>query len=99
MMTQVEKFVENQDFAPSQFQQYLGGENLNTPPLKQPVENTLPNRERIKHILIGSPKAVRSTIHYLQIIGYASVGDWSPLLPTENSGEVMSILIRQILIP
>ncbi len=51
----------------------------------------------IKHLLIGSPKAVTSTIHYLQVIGYASTGDWSPLLPTVNPGEVMSILIRQIL--
>ncbi|WP_262984342.1 hypothetical protein [Nostoc sp. 'Peltigera membranacea cyanobiont' 210A] len=39
-----------------------------------------------------------STIHYLQVIGYASVGDWSQLLPTANPGEVMSILSRQILV-
>ncbi len=37
-------------------------------------------------------------VYYLQVIGYASVGDWSPLLPTGNSDEVMSILTRQILI-
>ncbi|MEH2139857.1 hypothetical protein [Nostoc sp.] len=50
-----------------------------------------------KRTLLGSPKAVPSTIHYLQVIGYACIGDWSPLLPTANPGEVMSILIRQIL--
>ncbi|WP_103124902.1 hypothetical protein [Nostoc cycadae] len=56
-----------------------------------------PHREPIKHILMGSAKAVTSTIHHLQMNGYASVGDWSPLLPTANPDEVMSILIRQIL--
>lgn len=97
MMTQVQKFVKNQKFAQSELQQYLDGENLNTPILNQSSENQLPKREPIKHLLIGSPKAVTSTIHYLQVIGYASIGDWSPLLPTTNPGEVMSIFIRQIL--
>jgi hypothetical protein len=65
--------------------------------MAQLIENPPAQREPIKHLLIGSPKAVSSTIHYLQVIGYASVGDWSPLLPTANPGEVMSILSRQIL--
>ncbi|MBD2486781.1 hypothetical protein H6G77_04280 [Aulosira sp. FACHB-615] len=63
----------------------------------QSVPQSFPKRERIKHLLIGSPKAVTSTIHYLQAVGYANVGDWSPLLSTDNPDEVMSILIRQIL--
>ncbi|MEH1843254.1 MAG: hypothetical protein V7L20_32095 [Nostoc sp.] len=96
MMAQVQKFVKNHKFAQLELQQYLEGE-LNTPILNQSSENQLPKREPIKHLLIGSPKAVTSTIHYLQVIGYASIGDWSPLLPTANPGEVMSILIRQIL--
>ncbi|MFN6463817.1 MAG: hypothetical protein RMZ41_018670 [Nostoc sp. DedVER02] len=97
MMTQLQKFVQNQDFTQSELQQYLDGENLNIPAFNQPAQNPLPKREPIKHLLIGSSKAVSSTIHYLQVIGYASIGDWSPLLPTGNPGEVMSILIRQIL--
>ncbi|MCC5622470.1 hypothetical protein [Nostoc sp. CHAB 5715] len=92
-MAQEEDFVENQ----SEPQQYLGGENINTPASNQPFANLLPKREPIKHLLIGSSKAVTSTIHYLQVIGYASTGDWSPLVPTGNADEVMSILIRQIL--
>ncbi|MBD2597538.1 hypothetical protein H6G74_24910 [Nostoc spongiaeforme FACHB-130] len=67
------------------------------PDNQQPVpQQSFSKRERIKHLLIGSPKAVTSTIHYLQAIGYANVGDWSPLLPAEDPDEVMSILIRQI---
>ncbi|MGB3558551.1 MAG: hypothetical protein WBD58_05360 [Geitlerinemataceae cyanobacterium] len=53
-----------------------------------------PQKEPLKHLLIGSPQAVRSAIHALHILGYAEVGAWSPLLPTANPGEVMSILIR-----
>lgn len=62
------------------------------------TQQTSPNREFIKHLLIGSPKAVKSTIHYLQVLGYADVGAWSPLLPTANPGEFMSILSRSILV-
>ncbi|MDZ8110639.1 MAG: hypothetical protein RM338_34265 [Nostoc sp. DedQUE12a] len=86
-MAQEENFVENQQ----------SGEN-NSPASDGFSQNPLPKRKRIKHLLIGSSKAVTSTIHYLQVIGYATTGDWSPLLPTDNPDEVMSILIRQILI-
>ncbi|MDZ8188080.1 MAG: hypothetical protein RMX96_24905 [Nostoc sp. ChiSLP02] len=92
-MAQEEEFLQNQ----SQLQQYLGSENINIPALNQSAQNPLPKREPIKHTLMGSAKAVTSTIHYLQVIGYANVGDWSPLVPTGNADEVMSILIRQIL--
>ncbi|WP_427161827.1 hypothetical protein ACQFX9_09735 [Aliinostoc sp. HNIBRCY26] len=86
-----------QQSAQSKLEQFLG-ENPDTLSLDQSTQQPLPHREPIKHLLIGSPKTVTSTIHYLQVIGYASVGEWSPLLPTANPGEVMSILIRQILI-
>lgn len=56
-----------------------------------------PSRKPIKHILTGSPKVVTSTIHYLQVIGYANVNDWSQPQQTGNADEVMSILIRHIL--
>lgn len=62
------------------------------------TKQTSLNREFIKHLLIGSPKAVKSTIHNLQVLGYAEVRAWSPLLPTANPGEVMSILSRSILV-
>lgn len=56
-------------------------------------------RETIRHMLIGSSKAVIGTIKVLQQLGYAQVGDWSPLLPSPtNPREVMSILVRQILV-
>ncbi|MBH8566012.1 hypothetical protein I8748_28270 [Nostoc sp. CENA67] len=81
-MAQEKNFSDNQD--------------LDAANLKPSSQKPLPKREPIKHVLIGSPKAVTSTIHFLQMIGYANVGDWSPLQQTGNPDEVMSILIRQI---
>jgi hypothetical protein len=57
-----EKFVENQKFAEAQLQQYLSSEDLDALIFKQSAQMRLSNREPIKHLLIGSPKAVTSTI-------------------------------------
>ncbi|NJM61158.1 MAG: hypothetical protein HC849_14610 [Oscillatoriales cyanobacterium RU_3_3] len=62
------------------------------------VENLPANREQLKHLLIGSPRIVRSTIHRLHGLGYVAVGDWSPLQPTTNPNQVMSILVRYVLV-
>ena len=73
-------------------------EDLNVVIPSQANSQTVPLREPLKHLLIGSSKAVTSTIRYLQVIGYADVGDWSQLLPTGNAGEFMSILSRNIVV-
>ncbi|HAA30794.1 MAG TPA: hypothetical protein DCE56_27730, partial [Cyanobacteria bacterium UBA8553] len=70
--------------------------------LKAPVSgktsDTAPhNREKLRHILIGTPKVVRSAIHLLHVLGYAEATAWSPLQPTANPGEVISILVRYVL--
>ena len=74
------------------------GDNPNTPIPNQTHSQASPEREPIKHTLIGSPKAVNSTIRVLHQLKYAEISDWSPLVPTGNIGEVMSILIRSILV-
>ncbi|MFN6487018.1 MULTISPECIES: hypothetical protein [unclassified Nostoc] len=89
--------AQSKKFAKSQQKHYLPTQGNNAPPLNLSNQKQSPKREPIKHLLIGSPKAVTSTIHLLQVLGYASVGDWSTLLPTGNPDEVMSILSRQIL--
>ena len=86
MMTQSRKFTKSQPT------QCLRTQGDNTPPVNPSFEDSSPRREPIKHLLIGSPKAVTRTIRLLQVLGYANVGDWSPLLPTDNPNEVMSIL-------
>ena len=55
-----------------------------------------PNREPLKILIIGSRRGVVGTIRSLYRLGFAEVGEWSPLLPAPNSGEVMSILTRSI---
>ena len=53
--------------------------------------------EPIEHRLTGSREVVTRTIYYLHLIGYAEVGDWSPLQPNpKNTKEVISILVRYI---
>ena len=76
-------------------------ENNNQSPLEENIQEQTdltvnkPQRQHIKHLLIGSPEFVRSIIHYFHVKGYADVGDWSPLVPNpSNPEEVMSILVR-----
>ncbi|MEH1931687.1 hypothetical protein [Nostoc sp.] len=80
-------------------QSFLSSVEESNAAVNSPSEfQTVQAKEPLKHLLIGSSKAVTSTIHYLQVIGYADVGDWSPLLPSPNPGEVMSILNRPIVV-
>ncbi len=70
-----------------------------TPPNSDDIP-TQPRRKRepVKMIVIGSPKAVNSVIRTQYVLGFANVTDWSPLQPTSNLDEVMSVLSKQILI-
>jgi hypothetical protein len=70
-----------------------------TPPIPDDIP-TQPRRKRecIKMIVVGSPKAVNSVIRTQYVLGFANVTDWSPLQPTSNLDEVMSVLRKQILI-
>jgi hypothetical protein len=55
-----------------------------------------PNRVPLKILVISSPKAVNSTIHNFYRLGYAEVSEWSKPQPTQNPGEVVSILSRRV---
>ena len=82
----------------SQVENFLSLENQN---LTTPLSNNLlgePQREPVKHLLIGSPKTVNSTIYFLKKLGYADVNDWSPIQPTSNPEEVMAILVRYLVV-
>jgi hypothetical protein len=71
-------------------------------PSLQPLPVRYPNREPIRHLLIGSPTLVQHTIHQLHNLRYAEAGLWSPeILATDseirltlNPGEVLRILLR-----
>ncbi len=61
----------------------------------RPVEDK-PNKEPVKLLIIGSCAGVKSIIHTLHVFGFAEVWEWSPFLPTQKPGEVMSILVKYI---
>ena len=77
-------------------QEFVPHDNPTPPTSGKKDDEIAPNREPLKHLLIGSPKGVKSAIHALHVRGYAEAVLWSPLLPTPNPGEVMSLLIRYI---
>jgi hypothetical protein len=82
----------------SQMQSLLSIECTATSNPDAVVESPLPpNRESLRVLIIGSRQGVIRTIQTLYRLGFAEVGEWSPLLPAPNSGEVMSILTRYIL--
>ena len=61
-----------------------------------------PGRERLRHLVIGSPEGVRSVIHTLHKLQYAEQATWSRvitipesgILITPEQGEVFSLLRR-----
>ena len=66
---------------------------------------TVPKRptqkEELRHILLGSPGAIRQTIYLLHSLNYAEPALWSPIMPvgdrmiiTPEQGESMSLLRR-----
>jgi hypothetical protein len=70
-----------------------------TPDCESPLPATAPsepNRIPLKILVISSPKVVNSTIHNFYRLGYAEVSEWSKPQPTQNPGEVMSVLSRRI---
>jgi hypothetical protein len=55
------------------------------------------SREKIKHLLVGSPNLVKRTINRLHTIGYAEVGSWSKPVKAGSlgeSGDVVTVLIK-----
>jgi hypothetical protein len=68
--------------------------DLNAVPPNLTLASPNPHRERIRLILIGPIGYLRDMQLYLANCGVAEVGDWSRLLPSPDSSEMMSILIR-----
>jgi hypothetical protein len=75
-----------------------------TSPLLLANPETQSGRERLRHLVIGSPEGVRATIHTLHVLNYAEQATWSQLMTipqsgiliTPEQGEVFSILRRDI---
>jgi len=73
-----------------------------TSPLLLANTQSQPERERLLHLVIGSPEGVRSVIHTLHKLQYAEQATWSQvitipesgILITPEQGEVFSLLRR-----
>jgi hypothetical protein len=79
---------------------FLAGTNK-TPTLPASVNATqqkTPVRKPVRILIISVPEGVIGTIHNLHALGFADVNQWSPLLPAQNPGEVMSILTRYVIV-
>lgn len=50
--------------------------------------------EKLQHVLIGSPEAIRAVTHTLWALNYAEVGLWSPIIPMPGTNLSMSVLTR-----
>ena len=55
-----------------------------------------PHNEPVRHLLYGSPQAVREVIKNLHRRGYAEPNEWSRSMPTDRPGEVMCILTKTV---
>jgi hypothetical protein len=71
-------------------------------PLRLATPNAQPGRERLRHLVIGSPEGVRGAINHLHLLRYAEQREWSRLMTipqegiliTPEQGEVFSYLLR-----
>lgn len=59
-----------------------------------PAASESPGREPLRHLLFGSPAAVRRSILILHRLGYAEPSAWSRLQQTDTPGQVMSVLTQ-----
>ena len=54
-------------------------------------------KEFVKVMVIGSRKGITSVIKTLHTLRFAEVGEWSPIMPHSESGEMMSLLRKRVL--
>ncbi|MCC5665941.1 hypothetical protein LC653_18955 [Nostoc sp. CHAB 5784] len=64
--------------------------------LKAPIPDAPQGKQPVRLIACGATKSVNSIVHHLHVLGFAEVSEWTPLLPSPVSGEVIRILIRYI---
>lgn len=57
----------------------------------------VPEKKFVKVMVIGSPKGITSVIKTLHTLRFAEVGEWSPIMPHGESGEMMSVLRKKVL--
>ena len=76
---------------------------VQTEMMSNPPESNGGTKEELRHILLGSPGAIRQTIYLLHNLRYSEPALWTPLSPvqgrmviTSEQGEMMSLLRRSL---
>jgi hypothetical protein len=59
-----------------------------------PSVETLPEREQVKLVVLGSIAGIREQIHKLHGLGFADAGDWSRLGSVPGETVMMSVLVQ-----
>ena len=76
---------------------------LSAHPPNRPFDNAerSGHKDRLRHILLGSPEEIRQAIHQLHVLNYVEPLLWSPIMTvgeqliiTPEQGEAMSLLRR-----
>lgn len=74
-------------------EEFMPPEDADAKPPEKPIEKSK-KRDRVRHILLGSPEIVKLIIHELFLLGYAEPGEWSKFQKTSTPGQVMSVLTK-----
>ncbi|NEQ32538.1 MAG: hypothetical protein F6K04_16305 [Leptolyngbya sp. SIO4C5] len=61
-----------------------------TEPLRLNVPRAQPERERLRHLIMGSPEGVREAIKILHVLHYADQSLWNNLLTIPESGILLT---------
>ncbi|MEH2180524.1 hypothetical protein [Nostoc sp.] len=64
--------------------------------LKAPIPDAPQGKQPVRLIACGATKSVNSIVRQLHVLGFAEVSQWTPLLPSPVSSELIRILIRYI---
>jgi len=62
----------------------------------QASSGSVPRQEFVKIMVIGSRKGITSVIKTLHTLRFAEAGEWSPIMPHSESGEMMSVLRKKV---
>jgi hypothetical protein len=73
-------------------QEFVPDDNLSDRPNS---DSAISEQDVVLLTVVGLPSGVRETILTLYRLGFAEVGDWSPLQRAANPKQVMSVLIRR----
>jgi hypothetical protein len=63
-------------------------------PLSRLFSDSTSEHEKVRLVVIGSPEGLMEVMQSLHGLGYAKVGDWSPIVPIPDQPGFISVLTR-----